>query len=231
MPKLKLPRKSTAIDMTAMCDVAFLLLSFFIFTAKFKKAEEVPIVVPAAVTTDKIDTAKKFNVFCEIGKKGEVLVGFDSENDMQALGEQLNTIKNLGLTKEELAVFKKKTSIGAPFDKLKAFLAASAGTTKPEVTGIPVLDSTNNQLKDWIEAVGRVNSFGKNVDPTEFNVFIKADKDTPFDVVDKVMSTWAALGKDQFKMVTMMKDIPVGTEYYRLRQSGEEDYNYSAPTK
>ena len=30
MPKVKLPRKSTIVDMTAMCDVAFLLLSFFI---------------------------------------------------------------------------------------------------------------------------------------------------------------------------------------------------------
>ena len=29
MPKVKIPRKSTAVDMTAMCDVAFLLLSFF----------------------------------------------------------------------------------------------------------------------------------------------------------------------------------------------------------
>ena len=29
MPKVKMPRKSTLIDMTAMCDVAFLLLTFF----------------------------------------------------------------------------------------------------------------------------------------------------------------------------------------------------------
>ncbi|MEY4291989.1 MAG: hypothetical protein RIQ61_366, partial [Bacteroidota bacterium] len=29
MPKVKIPRKSTVVDMTAMCDVAFLLLTFF----------------------------------------------------------------------------------------------------------------------------------------------------------------------------------------------------------
>ena len=39
MPNVKLPRKSTAVDMTAMCDVAFLLLSFFILAAKFKPPE------------------------------------------------------------------------------------------------------------------------------------------------------------------------------------------------
>ena len=34
MPRVKVARKSTFIDMTAMCDVAFLLLTFFILTAK-----------------------------------------------------------------------------------------------------------------------------------------------------------------------------------------------------
>ena len=36
MARAKIPRKSTNIDMTAMCDVAFLLLSFFILATKFK---------------------------------------------------------------------------------------------------------------------------------------------------------------------------------------------------
>ena len=39
MGRAKLPRKSTNIDMTAMCDVAFLLLSFFILATKFKPPE------------------------------------------------------------------------------------------------------------------------------------------------------------------------------------------------
>ena len=43
MPKAKLPRKSTHIDMTAMCDVAFLLLTFFMLATKFKPEE--PVVV------------------------------------------------------------------------------------------------------------------------------------------------------------------------------------------
>ena len=41
MPKVKVPRKSTNIDMTAMCDVSFLLLTFFMLTTKFKADEPV----------------------------------------------------------------------------------------------------------------------------------------------------------------------------------------------
>ncbi|MBL7836468.1 MAG: biopolymer transporter ExbD, partial [Bacteroidetes bacterium] len=46
MPKIKVPRKSTSIDMTAMCDVSFLLLTFFMLTSKFRPPEAVPIDLP-----------------------------------------------------------------------------------------------------------------------------------------------------------------------------------------
>ncbi len=38
MARAKIKRGSTSIDMTPMCDVAFLLLTFFILAAKFKPA-------------------------------------------------------------------------------------------------------------------------------------------------------------------------------------------------
>ena len=51
MARPKLPRKSTAVDMTAMCDVAFLLLSFFILTTKFKPSETVAVITPSSVSS------------------------------------------------------------------------------------------------------------------------------------------------------------------------------------
>ena len=42
MGKIKMQKKSTSIDMTAMCDVAFLLLTFFILTATAKVPEPLP---------------------------------------------------------------------------------------------------------------------------------------------------------------------------------------------
>ncbi|HEY4206188.1 MAG TPA: biopolymer transporter ExbD, partial [Puia sp.] len=51
MPRAKLPRKSTHIDMTAMCDVAFLLLSFFILATKFKPPEALSVTTPNSVSS------------------------------------------------------------------------------------------------------------------------------------------------------------------------------------
>ena len=59
MGRAKLPRKSTNIDMTAMCDVAFLLLSFFILTTKFKPAEAIAVTTPSSVAS-KIAPSKDF---------------------------------------------------------------------------------------------------------------------------------------------------------------------------
>lgn len=43
MAKAKSQKKAAAIDMTAMCDVAFLLLTFFILTATAKQPEPLPV--------------------------------------------------------------------------------------------------------------------------------------------------------------------------------------------
>ena len=43
MAKVKMSKKATSIDMTAMCDVAFLLLTFFILTATAKMPEPLPV--------------------------------------------------------------------------------------------------------------------------------------------------------------------------------------------
>jgi len=80
MARPKIPRKSTAVDMTAMCDVAFLLLSFFILTTKFKPSEAVPINTPNSVAAK---IAPETNVvMISLNKDGKVFLSTgDSKND------------------------------------------------------------------------------------------------------------------------------------------------------
>ena len=48
MAKIKMNKKSASTDMTAMCDVAFLLLTFFILSATAKVPEVMPVDTPAS---------------------------------------------------------------------------------------------------------------------------------------------------------------------------------------
>ena len=54
MPKVKIPRKSTFIDMTPMVDMAFLLVTFFMLTTQFKPDEPVKVSQPSSISTFKV---------------------------------------------------------------------------------------------------------------------------------------------------------------------------------
>ena len=118
MGRAKLPRKSTNIDMTAMCDVAFLLLSFFILTTKFKPAEAIAVTTPSSVAS-KIAPSKDF-VLITIDKDGKVFLTIDDEQKREVVANTLNTTRNLGIN---VPAFKKAGFIGASFSGLNSFLA------------------------------------------------------------------------------------------------------------
>jgi len=132
MPKVKLPRKSTNIDMTAMCDVAFLLLSFFILTTKFKAPEALAVVTPNSVSA-KIAPQKDV-VLVTIDKGGKVYFSVSDVNsgEKKTILETVNSSRNLGLTPTEIAAFSKNPTayIGVPFSQLKSYLSKTADEMK-----------------------------------------------------------------------------------------------------
>src|SRR5260221_4429172 len=132
MPKVKLPRKSTAVDMTAMCDVAFLLLSFFILAAKFKPPENLTVSTPNSVAT-KIAPEKDV-VMITIDKDGKVYFSVSDGNRAQKaeIIDAINTAKNIGLTDAEKAAFSKSPTayIGVPFTQLKSYLSKNPDELK-----------------------------------------------------------------------------------------------------
>src|SRR6478672_1039730 len=172
MPRIKMPRKSTTIDMTAMCDVAFLLLSFFILATKFKPPEALSVTTPSSVQT-KVAPEKDV-VMVIIDKDGKLYLSVSDANmsEKQAMIDEINTAKNLNLTPQEKANFVKipNAYIGAPFSQLKSYLDRTPEQLqKVAKPGIPAKDSTENEMIDWIKAAK--NAFqGKKM-----NVLVKGD--------------------------------------------------------
>ena len=78
MPKVKIPRKSTLIDMTAMCDVAFLLLTFFMLTTQFKSDESVIVDTPSSISEIKLPDTDIINI--TITQDGKVFFSIDNKN-------------------------------------------------------------------------------------------------------------------------------------------------------
>ena len=215
MPKVKIHRKNTPIDMTAMCDVAFLLLAFFILTTKFKPSETLAVVTPNSVS-NKVAPQEDV-VLITIDKDGKVYYSVSDENttEKQAIIEEINTANKLGLTDAEMKGFVRSGSyIGVPFSQLKSYLSKNADQLKDlKVEGIPVLDSTNNQLTEWMRA--SVKAF----QGSKMNLLVKGDNDSKYPAFQSVIKSFKKNDQMKFQMITNPEAVPAGTELFRKNMS------------
>lgn len=199
MPKVKVPRKSTTVDMTAMCDVAFLLLTFFMLTSNFVAKEPITVAVPASVSEIKIPERDIITVL--VDGEGKVFVGLDAQQDRRDLLENLGKAYNIQFDAKELTEFSKIGMSGVPIEQMKAFLAlpSEKRDSKEAAIGIPT-DSLNNQFKEWIKIAKQVNR--------DLKIAIKADKQTSYKVVKDVMGTLQDLRENRYNLITSLSEVP-----------------------
>ena len=200
MPKVKVPRKTTNVDMTAMCDVAFLLLTFFMLTSNFVAKEPIVVAIPASVAEIKIPERDIATVL--IDRDGKVFFGLDTQQDRKEL------LKTLGLAfsvtpafdEKELNEFSKISSSGVPIEKMHAFLALSSDKrdSKDAALGIPA-DSINNQFKEWMKNARKINP--------KLRLAIKADQQTPYKVIKRVMTTLQDIKENRYNLITSLKEV------------------------
>lgn len=212
MGRAKLPRKSTSIDMTAMCDVAFLLLSFFILTTKFKPSEAIAVTIPKSVAAKVAPTKDIVQVI--IDKDGKVFLEMDDESVKETIANTLNNTKNLGL---DTKAFKKSPFFGAPFGALKSFLALPEDQRKGNLLpGIPVKDTANNELTQWMTLVRDAYQGKKPF------FLLKGDNLAKFPAFKSVVTAFKKNDILKFQMVTSPEGVPVGTDLWKKAQAGEK---------
>jgi len=215
MGRAKLPRKSTSIDMTAMCDVAFLLLSFFILTTKFKPSEAIAVETPSSVSS-KVAPNKDF-VLVTIDKDGKVFLTIDDKQKREAVANSLNATKNLGI---DVAAFKSASFVGAPLSGLKTFLSLSEENRKgDQLPGIPCKDSTDNELIIWMQVVNEAYAGSK------MDLLLKGDNVAKYPAFKNVLTAFKRNGIQKFQMVTNPENAPAGSELYNKSMSGEKQEN------
>jgi len=220
MGRPKIARKSTNIDMTAMCDVAFLLLSFFILTTKFKPSEAVPINTPTSVA-NKI--APETNVLLvSLNKDGKVFLSFgDSKGDRdkkESMINYMNQQHNLGLTSGEVSALVKAPFLGVPVSQLKqqAHLTTEQ-MTGASLPGIPAKDTLDNQMTEWITAA--VNAYKGE----KMNLILKGDNVAKYPVFKNILTAFKKNDQFKFQMVTNPVSVPSGTDLYRANLSGKTE--------
>ena len=196
MSKVKVARKSTRIDMTAMSDVTVLLLTFFMLTSTFVKKEPVQVTTPASVSEIKIPETNILSIL--IDPKGKVFMSMDKQGDMINTLDSVGNLYGITFTEKEKNKFKLLPTFGVDIKQMKEFLAK-----KPEVQdkilanyGIPT-DSIDNQFKVWVQKAKKNNP--------DLRIAIKADQKTPYKVIKNVMTSLQDLRENRYNLITALK--------------------------
>lgn len=214
MPKHKPKRSGPSLDMTAMCDVAFLLLTFFILTAKAKPQELVTVDTPSSISESKLPEVGTLTVL--ISKEGNVYLDPAGSHARKSLIALMSQQYGMNLNAVEQNKFVNMGSFGASFRDLKRVINAEGPERAKLSTGIPIdtADINNNELANWIHQA-RLAQFnykkdmaaeGKEV--SEYAIVVKADQYTPFPAVQKVINTLTDINVNKFNLITSQEGDP-----------------------
>lgn len=205
MAKIKTSKKAASIDMTAMCDVAFLLLTFFILTATAKQQEPLPVQTPASTVQTKLpETGLVTLTLGSYEGKPKVFIGMKDRDVRKKTIELLNTKYNLGISEAEQEQFSLIDEFGVPMGNLKQIIKMKSSERNKVgfQTGIP-FDSIDNQLKDWIYTARQANiELGKDKD---LDFAIKGDAKQQYPQIKKIMDILQDQKINNFNLVTGLR--------------------------
>ena len=198
-------KKATSIDMTAMCDVAFLLLTFFILTATAKAPEPLPVDTPSSTVQTKLPETGL--VMLTVGKsdgKEQVFFGMKDRAIRSGALDYMAQKYKLTFTEEEKAQFALVDEFGVPVEGLKQLLAMKAAdrVKKGVQSGIPC-DSINNQLQDWIQGARKANI--EEGATKELQFAIKGDAKELYPQIKRVMDILQDQKINSFNLVTGLR--------------------------
>lgn len=208
MPKVKLPRNAPSLDMTPMVDLAFLLVTFFMLTAKFRTNEAVQILPPSS-HSEKILPENIMQV--TVDTAGRIFFSLDGRDVRRDLLTQMGEKYNVKFSEVEAKRFSLMNEFGVPITQLKEYIDGGEKERleiDKKTKGIPA-DSLNNQLGDWIAYGWNAKKTweAENKIPKDkgCRIAIKADGQTNYKVIKKVIETFQDRNLNSFNLITETK--------------------------
>ncbi len=189
------------IDMTPMSDVMVLLLTFFMLTSTFVKNEPVKVNQPSSVSEIKVPEKGVLNII--VSKEGKVFMGMDNQNDVLTIIQGMNDKCSLGLNGQEMKKFQTDPMWGIPVNSLKGYLDLPAEKMTEVITGkdagIPLdsIDNGKSEFQLWVTEAVAAND--------DVKIAIKADSDTPYEKIKKVMSELQDMNQNRYYLITNLK--------------------------
>jgi biopolymer transport protein ExbD len=228
MGKVKIKRKSTLIDMTAMSDVTVLLLTFFMLTSTFLKKEPTTVQTPSSVSEEAVPAQNIVTILVSSADnsledptsvEGKIFISFAGDSVLQNTelrGQILEKAVGyyntqhpdapIQLKDSHKATFAKIDMLGVPFSNLINVLEMDDTTrdkylsdmTQPGV-GIPI-----DMRADHKDKNGKLN---------EFQMWMKALSNVAQDGRDKKMEQLAGLPEDEAKAKLKESEILYNAVY------------------
>jgi len=211
MARAKVKRASTVIDMTAMCDVSFLLLTFFVLTATARQPEALEVDTPASVTQVKIPDDKLGMV--TVGDGGKLFFGVKGPQIRTRMLEMMSEKYNIQFSEEEVARFSLMEEFGVPMHNLKQLIAMDMEqrATQGLQPGIPN-DTTNNlsnEMFHWIHSARTATAALYN---EQMRISIKGDANEKYPDIKKVIDILQDQNLNRFSLITKLKGGIEGIE-------------------
>ncbi len=202
MPRVKVARKSTATDMTAMCDVAFLLLTFFILSAKPKTQDPVHAEVPASTSIITLPENDFSTILVAQGKTFFSVEG--AEIRMETLKGMADQYK-IQFTPDEIKAFANVETVGVPVNYLKTYLdMSSKERSQVAQNGVQVDTTDNNELFWWVKNARKADIAVHN---KELRIAIKGDSKEEYPTIAKIITTLQKQKVNKFGLITSLRTV------------------------
>ncbi|MFN4299662.1 MAG: ExbD/TolR family protein [Thermaurantimonas sp.] len=170
--------KIVKLDMNPMVDMAFLLVTFFMLSTSFRTDDPTEVILPTSNAEIQMPEVSVMAIY--VNPSGQVFFGIDGKFSKKALIEHIARRYELELSDYQIENFSLLSGFGVPISELSNLLKDRENLKFYPMAGIPT-DSLSNELAEWV-------IYARVVNPT-IRVAIKADKDTEYQHVKKVIKT------------------------------------------